>query len=245
MNPALYHRATIFLSNLDSEATEFLVSKIGIEKTNQIYQRQIPEVFWRVRYFRDSDAEEFVVLFRANGEFHSFWHTLDERTAGAKLAKDDAMKLAQDWLRANKQIDFSAWRLVDAKSENPPNRVDHTLVWEQTAPLAGGPKAEDEAFARLEIHVRGNEVSDISHLRETSGAVGARSRTRIRLEPFCDRCGRTYFFIGVGGVCAGLLLPESETSRGHFNSLAEINLVWRCGIHSVHHRRRRATGQPL
>jgi membrane protease YdiL (CAAX protease family) len=156
---ANYHRATIFLSNLDSEASEFLVNKIGVEKTNQIYQQQIPEVFWRVRYFRDSDAEEFVVLFRNSGEFHSFWHTLDERTAGAKLSKDDAIKLAQDWLRTNKQIDFAAWRLVDSKSENPPNRVDHTFVWEQITPLAGGPKSEDEAFTRMEIHVRGDEVS--------------------------------------------------------------------------------------
>jgi membrane protease YdiL (CAAX protease family) len=159
VNPALYHRAAIFLSQLDSEATDFLVSKIGVEKTNQIYRQQIPEVFWRVRYFRDSDAEEFVVLFRANGEFHSFWHTLDERTAGAKLSKDDAIKLAQDWLRTNKQIDFSTWRLVDAKSENPPNRIDHTFIWQQITPLAGGPRGDDEAFARIEIHVRGNEVS--------------------------------------------------------------------------------------
>ncbi len=99
------------------------------------------------------------MLFRASGEFHSFWHTLDERTPGAKLSKDDAIKLAQDWLRANKQIDFTAWRLVDAKSENPPNRIDHTFVWEQITPLAGGPKVEDTAFARMEIHVRGDEVS--------------------------------------------------------------------------------------
>jgi hypothetical protein len=160
VNPALYHRATIFLPNFDSEATDFLVEKIGVEKANQIYQQQIPQVFWRTRYFRDSDAEEFVVLFRANGEFHSFWHTLDERTAGPKLAKDDAIKLAQDWLRANKQIDFSAWRLVDAKSENHPNRVDHTFVWERITALAGGPKVENAAFARIEIHVRGNEVSE-------------------------------------------------------------------------------------
>jgi membrane protease YdiL (CAAX protease family)/flagellar basal body-associated protein FliL len=160
VNLAMYHRATIFLSNLDSEGTDFLVSKIGVEKTNQIYQQQIPEVFWRTRYFRDSDAEEFVVLFRASGEFHSFWHTLDERTAGAKLSKDDAIRLAQDWIRANKQIDFSAWRLVNSQSENPPNRVDHTFIWEQITPLAGGPKADDAAFKRMEIHVRGDEVSE-------------------------------------------------------------------------------------
>jgi membrane protease YdiL (CAAX protease family) len=160
VNLAIFHRATTFLSQLDSEATEFLVSKIGIEKTNQIYQQQIPEVFWRVRYFRDSDAEEFIVLFRANGEFHSFWHALDERTPGAKLSKDGAIKLAQDWLRANKQIDFAVWRPVDAESKNYANRVDHTFVWEQTTPLTGDPKSSDAAFRRIEVQVHGDEVSN-------------------------------------------------------------------------------------
>ena len=156
---ARYHRAVVLVSNFDPEANEFLVTKIGIEQTNRIYHQQVPQVFWRARYFRDSDAEEFVVLFQASGEFHSFWHSLDERAPGAKLSKDDALALAQDWLKANKHIDFPAWRLVDAKSENPPNRVDHTFVWEQIAPIAGGPKADDAAFTRIEIHVRGDEVS--------------------------------------------------------------------------------------
>jgi hypothetical protein len=37
--------------------------------------------------------------------------------------------------------------------------VDHTFVWEQVTPLAGGPKADDAAFTRIELHVRGSEVS--------------------------------------------------------------------------------------
>lgn len=226
VNLANYHRATIFLSNLDSEATDFLVTKIGIEKTNQIYKQQIPEVFWRVRYFRDSDAEEFVVLFRASGEFHSFWHTLDERTAGAKLSKDDAIKLAQDWLRANKQIDLTAWRLVDSKSENPPNRVDHTFVWEQIIPLAGGPKTDDTAFERMEIHVRGDEVSTY--------------RTYVKLpeqwvrdaehETVLNRLQSMWPFIFLAGAAVFVLV-------GYFRNLkspAATSIPWRkiiwCGI---------------
>lgn len=157
---ANYHRATTFLSQLDSEATEFLASKVGIEKTNQIYEQQIPEVFWHVRYFRDSDAEEFVVLFRASGEFHSFWHSLDERTAGAKLSKDEAIRLAQDWLRANKQVNFELWRPVDAVSKNHPNRVDHTFVWEETAALTRDLKTSEAALRRIEVQVHGDDVSN-------------------------------------------------------------------------------------
>jgi len=72
----------VFISNFDAEANEFLASKIGIEQTNRIYQQQVPQVFWRVRYFRDSDAEEFVVLLQANGEFiPSGIHWMSERPA--------------------------------------------------------------------------------------------------------------------------------------------------------------------
>ncbi len=159
INPALYRRTTTLVTNFDPEATEFLVNKVGIDQTNQIYQQQVPQVFWRVRYFRDSEAEEFAVLFRATGEFHSFWHPMDARTAGAKLTKEEALARATDWLRVNKHTDFAAWRLVDAVSENPLNRLDHTFIWEQIAPLAGGPSPEDAAFTRIELHVQGNEVS--------------------------------------------------------------------------------------
>jgi membrane protease YdiL (CAAX protease family) len=159
VDPARYHRAVIFLSNLDSDATEFLTQKVGIAGTNRIYQQQVPEVFWRVRYFRDSDPEESAVLFRVDGGLHSVWHTLAEGAAGANLSKDDAMALAQNWLRDNKHMDFAAWRLADEKSQKKPNRTDHTFIWEQIAPLAGGPNPADAAYTRVELHVLGNEVS--------------------------------------------------------------------------------------
>jgi hypothetical protein len=69
------------------------------------------------------------------------------------------MGLAQNWLRENKHLDFTAWRLVDAKSENKPKRTDHLFVWEQIVPLAGGPNPEDAAYARVELHVLGDEIS--------------------------------------------------------------------------------------
>ena len=226
VNLANYHRATIFLSNLDSETTDFLVSKIGVEKTNQVYQRQIPEVFWRTRYFRDSDAAEYVVLFRASGEFHSFWHTLDERTAGAKLSKDDAMKLAKDWLRANKQIDFTAWRLVDAKSENPPNRIDHTFVWEQITPLAGGPKVEDAAFARMEIHVRGDEVSTYRNYAK----LPEKWVRDAEHETVLNRLLGMWPFIFLAGAAAFVLVAYFRNLKSPAaTSIPWRKLIW-CGI---------------
>ncbi len=154
-----FHRTAVFLNNFDDITNEFLRRKIGIEGANRIYENQVPQSFLRVRYFRDAEKEEYVVLLRTNGDLHSVWHTLDERTPGAKLSKEEALARAEAWLRDNKHVDFSQWKIVDQHSDPVPNRLDHTFIWQQTAPLAGGPQPEDAAFARMELRVLGDEIS--------------------------------------------------------------------------------------
>lgn len=156
---ARFHSAVVFISNFDPLVNEFLRRKVGIAGANQIYEYQVPQAFWRVRYFRDSEKEEYAVLFRADGELHSIWHTLEESAPGATLTKEEALARAEAWLRENKHIDFASWRLVDPKSEAKPKRTDHLFVWEQSTPLAGGPNAQDAAFKRIELQVQGDELS--------------------------------------------------------------------------------------
>jgi hypothetical protein len=112
-----FHRATIFLTTFDPVTNEFLRRKAGIDGTNGIYEERVPQAFWRVRYFRDAEKEEWAVLLRTNGDLHSVWHTLDERTSGANLSKEDARARAEAWLRENKHVDFAQWKLVDATYE--------------------------------------------------------------------------------------------------------------------------------
>ncbi len=159
VDPSRFHHAVIFLTTFDDVTNEFLRRKVGIDGANSIYESQVPQAFWRVRYFRDSEPEEYAVLLRPNGDLHSVWHTLDERSSGPNLTKDEALARAESWLRDNKHVDFAQWTLVDATSEKKPNRTDHTLIWESNAPLAGGPQPDDAAFARMELHVLGGELS--------------------------------------------------------------------------------------
>jgi len=159
VEPARFHQTVIFLPNFDPATDEFLAQKVGINGANQIYEEKVPQVFWRVRYFRDLDPEEFVVLFRADGALHSVWHILPETAPGASLTKDAALALAQNWLQENKHMDFAEWRLADTRSETKPKRVDHMFVWEQIAPLAGGPAPVTAAYARVELRVQGDEIS--------------------------------------------------------------------------------------
>jgi membrane protease YdiL (CAAX protease family) len=168
LDPTRFHRAAVFVSNFDPVAqefqmdpvvNEFLRRKIGMEGANHIYQSQVPQGFWRVKYFRDSEKEEYAVLLRPNGEMYSIWRALDERTPGAKLTKEEADKLAESWLRINRSVDFSQWNLVEYTSEKKPDRIDHKFIWQKKTPLAGGPNPEDAAFARMDLHVVGDQIS--------------------------------------------------------------------------------------
>jgi membrane protease YdiL (CAAX protease family) len=159
VDPSKFHRATVFFTNFNDFTNEFLRRKIGIDGANRIYENQVPQAFWRVRYFLDGEKEEYAVLLRTNGDLLSVWHTLDERTSGPNLTKEEARARAEAWLRENKHIDFTQWKLVDSISEKKPSRADHTLIWENNAPLAGGPQPDDAAFARMELRVLGDEIS--------------------------------------------------------------------------------------
>ncbi len=72
------------------------------------------------------------------------------------------MACAEKFLREEKKIDLSKWSLVESNSDKRPHRTDHTLTWQQSAALdlgAAGAAAE-HAFARIELVVLGDDVTD-------------------------------------------------------------------------------------
>jgi len=87
-------------------------------------------------------------------------HTIAENAAGASLTKEAAVALAEKYLKEEKQVDLSGWSLVEPKSEKRPKRIDHTLTWQQSTPLDRGSSEGGNAFARIELKVLGDEVTD-------------------------------------------------------------------------------------
>ncbi len=159
VDPSGYRRAATIQYTFDPLAAEYLRRSVGMDGVNRIYRDQVPSAFWTVRYFRDSQNEEYLVVLRPDGALHSIHHTLAEATPGPKLTDDQAIKRASAYLREQKGLDITQWKLVGNESEARPARTDHTLTWEQVAPLAP-PIANDEgAHARVEVQVQGDEVS--------------------------------------------------------------------------------------
>jgi len=162
-DPTTYLRATVLANTTDPITNEFLRERVSIAKTNEIYDQQAPGALWRTRYFRDSQPEEYAVVLRPDGSLHAIRHTVAEEAPGASLSKEEAVARAEKFLREEKKMDLSQWSLVESNSDKRPHRTDHTLTWQQKTPLdaaGSSANANEHAFARAELVVLGDEVTD-------------------------------------------------------------------------------------
>src|SRR5258708_40151970 len=164
LDPNSYYHAVVFVDIADPVVNEFLRQRIGIAGINAVYSERVPAALWRVRYFRDSQAEEFAVILRPDGALHSVRHTHAEETPGASLAKEEAVARAEKFLRDEKKLDLKDWTLVEFNSDKRPHRIDHTLTWQHNEPLddahSSSANTEDHAHARIDAQLLGDEVAN-------------------------------------------------------------------------------------
>jgi membrane protease YdiL (CAAX protease family) len=159
VDPDTFKHATVLQDNSDASATEFLREKIGVAAVNKLYRDEIPVGMWTTRYLKDGDPEEYFVVLKTDGTLHSVHHTIAQGAAGAALGKEEAIALAEKYLKEQKKLDLAGWALVDSKSKKQPNRIDHFLIWQQNAPLDSGNDAMGHAYARIDLQVLGDEVT--------------------------------------------------------------------------------------
>lgn len=164
LNPNSYIRAAQMVDTTNPIANEFLRRRMSIADINKIYEQRIPGMLWRVRYFRDSEPEEFAITLKPDGSVHAFRHILAEAAKGPTITKEEAVAIAHKFLRDQKQIDFSQWKLVDSTSDKRPNRTDHSLTWQQIEPLdPTNDQTKDsptQAYARMDLNILGDEPAN-------------------------------------------------------------------------------------
>ena len=201
-DPKSFHSAAQFVDTTNPLANEYLRRRLSIGQINSIYAGSVPGALWRVRYFRDSQPEEFAIVLKPDGSLHAFRHILAEAANGANLPKEEAQAIAEKFLREEKQFDLGAWKLVEANSDKRPHRTDHTLTWQQIAPLdpesAGAKDSSDHAFARMDVQVLGDEPANYrTYVKIPEGFT--RKQEELNLP-------RTLFTIGVYGLFLALAI---------------------------------------
>lgn len=170
LEPRSYMHATVFVNVTDPVTNEFLRERVGVARLNEILATEVPGALWRVRYFRDSQPEEYAVVLKPDGSLHAVRHIVADEAPGASLSKEEAVARAEKFLREGKKIDLSQWSLVESNSDKRPHRTDHTLTWQRNAPLdeegssnsrkAATSNSAEHAYARMELVVLGDEVTN-------------------------------------------------------------------------------------
>jgi hypothetical protein len=117
----------------DWGASVYLQQTLGVPGTNQLIQsKDLPIWFWRARWFRPLQKEEFSVYLATGGDVVAFVHSILEDAPGAALAQDQARALAEEYLVSDRGWVLNDWEPVSASSEEQPGgRMDHHFEWKR------------------------------------------------------------------------------------------------------------------
>jgi len=113
-----FQHSTVFLRHSDSRANEFLREKIGVSAVNKIYQEQIPVGLWGTRYLKDNDPEEYFVVLSPTAHYIPSITRLPRGRPEASLSKEEAVALAEKYLREEKKLDLTGWSLEESSPRN-------------------------------------------------------------------------------------------------------------------------------
>ena len=167
---------------------------------------------WRVRHFKEGETNETLFRFTPDGRPYGFSETLKEDAPGAALDAAAARGRAEADARAQWQIDFATFGLVEQGQERRPGgRVDHTLTYERAAP------ALNEGRYRVRLVVSGDRLTEVTHfiqipeaftrryqnMRSANDAIGIASVVGMMLLYVVGGIGVGLFYMLRSGGCCG------------------------------------------
>lgn len=136
----------------DDLAKVFLERELGLERAAPLFESAAPVWRWSFRFVRPLEKGELRAFVAPTGELVAFRRILPEGAAAPDAGPERARTLAEETLRKHRGLDPARLRLVEAREEKRPARIDRTYVWEsRTLRWAG-------AAVRYLVEVQGDRV---------------------------------------------------------------------------------------
>jgi hypothetical protein len=166
LGPGWRREAMVRLASEDPQqwrSHRFVWREAGPEAYRRLLGTFLAPPVWQVRYaLFEGDvaarAEEWRVNVSGDGHVRTMTHALPEARAGAKLARDAALALAQKALRARFDVDAVPLTLVSADEAQRPARTDWSFVFGDPRIVVG-----KGGEARYVVTIAGDEVSGAGH----------------------------------------------------------------------------------
>ena len=111
--------------------SEYLLEHGNLDGLAGLYEKVFPDLFWRVRYFRFSQPEEFSVKLDSHGRFLTWDHNVLREAPGEELGEQEALAGAGQALTQDGRIDLSRQDLVLERPVQQEHRRDWLFGFDQ------------------------------------------------------------------------------------------------------------------
>lgn len=149
-----YESATTF--GYDSEGKEFLERNLGLRAANKLMAGRVKTWYWRVRWFKPLQEEEFSARISLTGDVIGLSHKIPENAKGKNLPHAKAARIARDFL-ASVGVDPGKYKPSSDSSEKRPNRTDHSFEWKERG------FEEKGASNRIFVSIAGDSVRSFGY----------------------------------------------------------------------------------
>jgi len=139
--------------SISSEEMQYLFENLKLPKTLELADATQPGYYWRVRFFKPLQAEEYEVDLNGRGKETDFDTSLPEDAEGAKLNEADARNIAEQYVR---QTHPEYWPFVfDSTLRNErKHRTDYVFTFKVPKDKVA------EADSKLSESIVGDKVSE-------------------------------------------------------------------------------------
>ena len=162
-----YQSAIVF--DVDDNAKTYLEREMGLQQANQLMSSELHIWYWKVRFFRPQQEEEFRVRVSPSGEIVGYDHDIEEKRAGPELDRDAARARAETFSaeigNGFGKLGFSHRRDQLAQTAQPDGLVIHV----GEARIQGQGRALPAEGGR-----RGRPRERKPRVPESAGGLGAR-----------------------------------------------------------------------
>lgn len=201
LGPLDYKTAAVFTN--DNSFQNFVELEAGgLEKFTAVLETGLYSSYnWKVRHFKEHEANEVIFTFTPAGEIYGFSEKLADSEEGAALEEEEALTIATDEAQKLWNVNLAGYELVEElKEEVESGRIDHTFVYERKDEQIG------EGRYRLQLRVSGDKLTQVRHFVKIPEEFGRRyseMRSNNDTVALFGTVGLVVVY-GLGGVFVGL-----------------------------------------
>jgi len=157
-----YVKSVIF--GLDASFNRYFQHAAGLKAEEEFIRQHDYDLFyWLVRFFKESQKEEFLVYISPrSGKIIKFKHLIDDLEFRVDLGKDTAKLKAREFLESNFGADLEKYDFHEEKVKRYEKRIEYLFSWEKKNIYIPWKEGQGGAKLLAEVTVSGNQVREFS-----------------------------------------------------------------------------------